>query len=151
MPHHSAPLKVLKQQLHMTDLHMTRQLACRHGGVSAGLTVPRAACPEQLAEGCSWHADVRMLDGAPKTPWRLKDYDPSPELLQRPKRPRYSMPSSLQPPAPEVAPAEADREADGPAELAPVHDDGAEHAGEHAQPEQDAHGGHDNDYDDADE
>ncbi len=92
-----------------------------------------------------------MLDGAPKTPWRLKDYDPSPELLQRPKRPRYSMPSSLQPPAPEVAPAEADGEADGAAELAPAQNDEAEPAAEHAQPEQDADAGHDNDYNDDDE
>jgi len=40
-----------------------------------------------------------MLDGAPKTPWRLRDYDDSPQLLQPPKRQRYSVPSSMQPPA----------------------------------------------------
>ncbi len=92
-----------------------------------------------------------MLDGAPKTPWRLKDYDPSPELLQRPKRPRYSMSSSLQPPAPEEAHAVADRGAACAAELPSAHEDGAEPAAEHAQPEQEADGGHDSDHDNDDE
>ena len=101
----------------------------------------------------SWRADLRMLDGAPKTPWRLRDYDPSPELLQRPKRQRHTVPSSLQPQAaePEAANAEADREADGAAKLAPAQTDGPEPAVELAQPEQDADMGLGDDYDDDDE
>lgn len=49
------------------------------------------------------HADVRMLDGAPKTPWRLRDYDPSPQMQPAPKRARHSAaaPSGLQPAAQE--------------------------------------------------
>ena len=98
----------------------------------------------------SWHVDVRMLDGAPKTPWRLRDYDSSPELLQRPKRQRYSLPSSLQPPAqlPKVAAAAADQDADEDAELAAAHDTRAEPA---AEPEQYANGRHGRDCDDDDE
>ena len=43
-------------------------------------------------------ADVRMLDGAPKTPWRLRDYDPSPQLQPAPKRARYTGTAAPQPP-----------------------------------------------------
>ena len=43
-------------------------------------------------------ADVRMLDGAPKTPWRLRDYDPSPQLQPAPKRARRAGAAAPQPP-----------------------------------------------------
>ena len=76
-----------------------------------------------------------MLDGAPRTPWRLRDYDPSPELLQRPKRPRYSLPSSLQPPAQEPRLA-AQQQAAESAEVATPQDDGPEPAAESKQAEQ---------------
>lgn len=41
-------------------------------------------------------ADVRMLDGAPKTPWRLRDYDPSPQLQPAAKRARHEGPFAQQ-------------------------------------------------------
>ena len=41
-------------------------------------------------------ADVRMLDGAPKTPWRLRDYDPSPQLQPVAKWARHEGPFAQQ-------------------------------------------------------
>ena len=46
--------------------------------------------------GVTHLADVRMLDGAPKTPWRLRDYDPSPQLQPAAKRARHEGPFAQQ-------------------------------------------------------
>ena len=46
--------------------------------------------------GVVYLADVRMLDGAPKTPWRLRDYDPSPQLQPAAKRARHESPFAQQ-------------------------------------------------------
>lgn len=94
-----------------------------------------------------------MLDGAPKTPWRLRDYNPSPELLQRPKRPRKSVPSGLLPPKSEIdlAADAAGQEAGKSATVAPDDDIRAEPSAEATQHEQDDDGGHVGDYDDDDD
>jgi hypothetical protein len=62
-----------------------------------------------------------MLDGAPKTPWRLRDYDPSPQLQPFAKRARHESPSARQA-QPNLAPLDASL--DTAAALAPPGDGG---------------------------
>ena len=59
-----------------------------------------------------------MLDGAPKTPWRLRDYDPSPQLQPAPKRARRAGAAAPQPP---LAQAPEALRWPAPAEQAPEH------------------------------
>ena len=59
-----------------------------------------------------------MLDGAPKTPWRLRDYDPSPQLQPAPKRARRAGAAAPRPP---LAQAHEALQGPAPAERPPDH------------------------------